>query len=88
MGSELDEILALLLKTGEYKINEEHYKRVPKGYDDNHKRAGLLRHNAFYIHTRNIGQEILSSPALVNVCFEHFQEMLPVKQWLAKVIQQ
>jgi len=88
LGSTLEEILDSLIRVGNYEINGEHFKRVPTGYDSNHKRSKLLRHNAFYVHIKEIGLDALETPKLVEKCFEHFNNMKPVYKWLDDVIRE
>ncbi len=68
-----------------YTVGEETYKRVPRGYDPDHKLAEFLRYGGLTtgldlgippeLHTRQI----------VDYCFERFQDMAPIVDWLAKI---
>lgn len=70
-----------------YELVGQHYKRVPRGYDTDHPRADLLRHNALYVHPRRpIPIEVVTSPQLVDDCMEHFRQMAPIQRWLAAVL--
>ena len=86
-GDQLADALASVLQGDEYHISGQHYKRVPNGYDANHKHAELLKYNGLYVHTADLGADVLTSPDLVNVCFEHFKKMSPVYLWLAQFLQ-
>jgi uncharacterized protein (TIGR02453 family) len=86
LGSELEDILDSVISVGNYEINHEYFKRVPIGYDAKHKRSKLLRHNALYVHTKEIGPDVLETPKLVEKCFEHFNNMYPVYKWLDEVV--
>ena len=44
LGASLTRAVNAVSKKG-YTIRGEHYKRVPRDFDPNHKRAALLRHN-------------------------------------------
>lgn len=70
-----------------YDLMGAHYKRVPQGYDADHPRADLLKHNALYVHPRPvIAPEVVTSDGLLAVCLAHFQQMAPIQQWLVQVM--
>lgn len=85
LGHELASVLATLAETGQYTVHGEHYKRVPRGYDPEHPRADLLRFNGLYASPPEVNPNHLTSPNLVDICFEHFQAMSPIQQWLVKL---
>lgn len=87
LGSELEAALASVRGAGAYKINSEHYKRVPRGYDSNHPRADLLRFNTLYASSPGIEPAVLASARLVDVVMDHCEKMAPIEQWLVKVKQ-
>jgi len=71
-------------RAGKYEIAGEHYKRVPSGYDPNHSRADLLRYDGLYAFSPRIQVSDMLTPALVDICYAHFQSMAPVHHWLMK----
>jgi len=85
LGEELVSILATMPSA--YTINDPHYKRVPRGYDKEHPRANLLLHKGLGASGPRFSPDIVSSPDLLDVCFEHFRQMAPLQQWLVKVDQ-
>ena len=85
LGSELETVLAKLKTMQDYEVSEPHYKRMPRGFDKDHPRASLLLYNGLGVVSPQIDPAIISSPALIDVCFEHCQKMAPVQQWLVKV---
>ncbi|MCB9451420.1 MAG: DUF2461 domain-containing protein [Anaerolineaceae bacterium] len=84
-GGKLADIAAALQHTGVYTLNGEHFKRVPTGYAADHPRADLLRHNGLYVFSPRIPVSDILSPALVDICYAHFEKMAPVQRWLAAV---
>lgn len=86
LGAQLDNALEALQEAGIYNIEGEHYKRVPAGFDPHHKRAHLLRYDGLYVLSPRIPVNDLLTPALVDMCYAHFQHMAPVEQWLWKII--
>lgn len=83
-GAELNAIVADLVAAG-YRIEGQHYQRVPRGYDPEHPRGALLRHAGLYAHPEPLAGEILTSPELVEACFEHYAAMAPLRAWLVGV---
>lgn len=81
-GSDLAAALDAVRSAGDYRVGGEHYKRVPRGYDPDHARADLLRYNALYAMSPSIPAPLLSTPALVELCFEHCRNMMPLHRWL------
>lgn len=84
-GKELDKALAKVKATGVHEIGGEHYKRVPRGFDPEDKRADLLRYNGLYTFSPRIGRGHLGSPKLVDLCYEEFAKMAPLHKWLVKI---
>jgi uncharacterized protein (TIGR02453 family) len=85
-GEELTEAIVKVQNAGNYEIGGEHYKRVPAGYDQNHKRGSLLRHDGLYVFSPQISLSDVHSPELVDVCYSHFQKMAPIFMWLVKTL--
>jgi len=83
LGKELDTALKSL--KGDYEVGGEKYKRVPRGFDDSHKRAELLKYKGLHVLSPKIEPEVLTKPKLVDVCFEHCKAMYPLNEWLVKV---
>ncbi len=70
-----------------YEIVGQHYKRVPRGYPSDHPRAELLKFKGLYAHPKKeIQGGILSIPALISVCMDHFRRMAPLQQWLVAAL--
>jgi len=84
-GVELAAVIDRLQADG-YKITGEHYKRVPNGLPADHPRAQMLKHDSLGAHSPTIAPEVVASPQLVEVCYEHCKHLLPIEQWLAKLI--
>lgn len=85
LGAELEATLESVSATGNYEIKGQHYKRVPRGYDPDHPRAELLRHNTLYVSSPGIEPAVLASPGLVDVVMDHCENTAAVQQWLVKV---
>lgn len=85
MGSALEVALNSVRAAGDYELNGEHYKRVPRGFDPGHPRAKLLRYNTLYVSSPGIPPAELASPGLVDIVMDYCQGAAPVQKWLVKV---
>jgi hypothetical protein len=85
LGAELADAMAAVTQAGRYEIGGKHYKRVPSGLPTDHDRADLLRYAALYAQGPTLKVKDLSSPALVDICYGHFENMAPVQRWLVKI---
>jgi uncharacterized protein (TIGR02453 family) len=85
LGSELIAAIDAVQHAGDYAVGGTHYKRIPRGYDATHARADLLYHNGLYATSPHIPREVVMQPDLLEVCFTHCCNMLPLHQWLVKM---
>ena len=81
-GTRLTNIIDEIQAQSGFEIGGEHYKRVPKGYDIDHPRAELLKHDGLYISSPKIPAGVLKRPGLVDTCYEHAVRIAPVYHWL------
>lgn len=63
------------------------YSRVPTGFDKEHPRGDLLKKKGIVTISPAIGVDVITSPALIDVCFTHAKAMLPLHQWLVAMQQ-
>ena len=85
LGAKLTAAIESVKGSGNYEIGGEHYKRVPSGYNAGHPRSDLLRYNGLYAKSPLIDANTLSSPHLIEVCFGHCRDMMPLHNWLVEV---
>ena len=85
LGPALVAAVEKVTAAGDYAIGGEHYKRVPRGFDADHKRADWLRYAALYASTSSLPADVITSHALVETCYQHFAAMAPIQQWLVKI---
>jgi uncharacterized protein (TIGR02453 family) len=82
-GPALTEVVA---EVGQrFDIGEQHYKRVPTGYDADHPNAELLRFSGLTAIRQTPIPGDLYSGDLVEHCFEVFEAMLPLHVWLREL---
>lgn len=63
------------------------YSHMPTGYDKDHARGKLLKKKGIVTISPTMGADVITSPALADVCFDHAKSMLPLHQWLAAMQQ-
>ena len=69
-----------------HSVMGKHYKRIPKGYDPEHKNAELLLHNGMGAMTEHPIPDELYSAELIDWCFTRYKAMAPLHTWLLGVL--
>lgn len=69
---------------GPYTIGGKHYKRIPRGFDPDHKNSSLLLHNGLYAGVETEIPDELFSHDLLDYCFVRFKDMSPIHNWLMR----
>jgi uncharacterized protein (TIGR02453 family) len=82
-GPALARAAAAVAKAG-YELGGEHYKRIPAGFDADHKNAHFLLHKGLYAGDDEPIPGELHTPAFVDYCLERYRAMLPLHKWLKK----
>ena len=83
-GPSLAQAIAVVTNKG-FSVGEKTYKRIPRGYDPDHKLAEFLLFSGL---TTGINLGIpaeLHTVDLVDYCFERFQDMAPIVNWMEKI---
>ena len=63
-----------------------HYKKVPRGYQEEYQYSRFLKHNGLYgMRTTGFPEEFFSS-ALLDLSIEWFRKMNPLNHWLLKYL--
>ncbi|MCO6450000.1 MAG: DUF2461 domain-containing protein [Caldilineales bacterium] len=83
-GRTLQAAIAEVLQAGPYEIGGEHYKTTPRGYDAEHPRAELLKYSGLWATIALPDPAIVTTPELVDVCYEHCRNMAPIQRWLVE----
>lgn len=85
-GDQLAKAVKAVLKKNDYEVGGIHYKKVPRGYDPNHKNSALLLHDGLYAaFTTGIPQELYSSDIL-DFVYKRFKDVSPVFEWLREMV--
>ena len=82
-AEELNKIIKNLKKKG-YKINNTHFKKVPRGFEKEYKYADLLKYNGLYAFYESDTLEELFETDQIKFLYKKFKDMLPLHKWLLK----
>jgi uncharacterized protein (TIGR02453 family) len=86
-GKALAQALSKVKGTGTYQIGGKHFKKIPSGYDPEHPQAEFLLYNGLHAAVDfGISPEVFST-GLVDFCFGHYKNMLPLHRWLLALTQ-
>ena len=69
---------------GGYEMSAPTRKTVPRGFDRDHPRAGLLLHDGLSARWQGAPPRAARSAAFVDWCEKHYRAVLPVHRWLTK----
>jgi len=84
LGAALDRAVAKVSKAG-YTVGGLKYKRVPRGFDPEHPRGELLKHDGLWAaYEAEIPPELYTA-GLPGWCLPHYRAMLPLHQWLLEL---
>jgi len=86
LGSQLARAVKAVTGKG-YEVGGAHYKRIPRGYDPEHKNAAFLLHNGLYALVEEPLPDAFFSADLVDHAYKHCRNMAPVHRWLLKISQ-
>ena len=84
-GAEFSKAVNKVFKYKKYLLGGDHYKRVPRGFDPEHKNAQYLRYNGFYAYEEMPLPKVIHSKKLLDFCFKKWEEMSPIHKWLVKI---
>lgn len=84
-GPALAKAIDEINKKGPYTIGGTCYKRVPRGYDPEHKNAELLKHKGLFARIETRTPKELHSEALLDYCFEKWRDMSALHKWLVEM---
>ena len=69
-----------------YLVNGKHYKKVPRGFNAEHPNAEFLLYNGLTARIEETVSDTFFSDALIEHAYSHYQNMLPLHEWLKKVL--
>jgi len=81
-GPALKKTLDQIGKDSRYQMQGPTFKKVPRGYDPQHKLADLLKHDGLTVFSTMPIPEELYGPELIDFCFERYQDMAPLHRWM------
>lgn len=84
-GDKLQEIIDEVVGSGGRMHGEPELKRVPSGFDAEHKHADLLRRKSVAVFHDFKSVKEATQPGFTDACLEQFKTMKPLFDWLSKV---
>ena len=84
-GDELRKIIDKLQKQN-FQLGGRHYKKVPRGFDKDHKNAEFLLYNGFWAGKEFPIVEEFYAEDFIDWCFEHFLKMFDLHKWMLGII--
>ncbi len=84
-GQELITAVELVESKG-YDVSAETYKRVPGGYAQDHPRMRFLKYKGFGAMKAYPINEILHSTYLIDFCYNVYEDLSPLHNWLVKYV--
>ncbi|MAW60530.1 MAG: hypothetical protein CMJ94_06815 [Planctomycetes bacterium] len=85
---ELARATADLIARGVTGVGGLKYKRVPRGFDKDHPRAELLKHDGLYAILDPLPARTATSAQLVETCAERFEAVARLHAWLVEFYEQ
>jgi hypothetical protein len=85
LGAGLRRAIGLVEKKG-LEVGRTQYKRVPRGYDPEHKNTEWLKFGGLTVHTEGKVPKEFHSPKIVDHTLARFKDMVPVHRWLLKIL--
>ena len=67
------------------RISEPELKRLPKGFDADHRHGPLLRRKSLAVWMDFAALTDATSPSIVQTCCQKFSDLMPVFNWLKAI---
>ncbi len=85
MGKKLTEAVEEVSSKG-YDIGVEYYKKVPRGFKQDHENAGFLLFNGLTAHIETDIPGEFFTRDILDYSFQKFKEMDPIQKWVKQMI--
>ncbi len=86
-GKDLAESVDKVRSRFAYELGGKHYKRTPRGYNENHPNAELLLYKGLHVGEEIEIPDALYSRELIDFCIERFRIMEPLHAWLVDFVE-
>jgi len=81
-GRSLAQAVARVTKIRDCRIGGHHYRRIPRGFDPEHRNAEFLKFNGLYAGIQTKIPRELHTPRIIDYCYERYRAMAPLHRWL------
>jgi len=85
-GPALKKIIQKVTEEEKFVHNEKHYKKTPRGFDPAHPNSDLLLYNGMAFMYESAHPEELAGPEFLDYCYNKFEQMAPLHNWLREAI--
>ena len=85
LGRELRNAVNKVKEKG-YPVGGNHYKRIPRGFDESHPNAEFLLYNGLHAVLDEKIPKQFYSEAIIDYAFSHYKNMAPIHQWLKQAL--
>jgi uncharacterized protein (DUF2461 family) len=84
-GPEIEQTINAVRQAGDYTVDGDRYKRVPRGIDPDHSMAELLLYKGIWSMSPKLSKQELTSASLIDICEQHAQAMAPLHHAMVKL---
>jgi uncharacterized protein (DUF2461 family) len=86
LAPQIANIIQKINKTRDFQVGGKHYKRIPSGYDPQHRNAELLLYSGLHLWQETPLPDDVYSPRLVQYCWTKLRPCTPLHQWLVALM--
>ena len=85
-GAALEKVIAQTRRVRGLKLGGAGRARVPRGYDPDHPRAGLLKHDGIFVFQETALLKVIHTAGFVGWCAKRFERYAPVHRWVVDLV--
>jgi len=84
-GKSLEQAIKKVTKKDSYKIGWKKYKKIPRGFDENHTNTEYLLYGGMGFQYEETLPDLVYAKEIVDYIFEKYKEMSPIHKWLREM---
>lgn len=74
-------------KNPDYKIGWKQYKKIPRGFDENHKNTEYLLFGGIGFEYEEPLPDVIYTKEIVDYVYEKYKDMFPIHKWLKEMVE-
>jgi uncharacterized protein (TIGR02453 family) len=86
-GAALEKAIAETLRVRGLELGGAGRARVPRGYDPDHPRADLLKHDGIFVFQETAPPKVVHTAGFVDWCATRFERYIPVHRWVVDLVE-